>query len=314
VTVLQGSKVRPKRTPIQPIFVPQLLTALCDGILRPKDAPRGDRVPICDAAVGAVMRIYRGSAADTDIRIAIKHRHLPRAWSDTAFSRFLNDPMSAAILTRLIEESAAPFAQIENRSGRFAVGWTPFVFMTHDLEAALMYGQHARPPWEKLHVMIGVETGIVTAANVSPKGAVVLPDLLATTARRFAVKDVSAGRAYLSTINVEAIAKLGAIPWIPFKQSSVGLSTKSLPWREMWGRFFFEPEDFLRRGRIAKSKFQATIRSIKVLGSCRRSKSPVARANEVLAFVLLHNLTRTLHAIEKFGLEVDFASPRAATP
>jgi hypothetical protein len=75
----------------------------------------------------------------------------------------------------------------------------------------------------------------------------------------------------------------------------------------MWAHFSLKSEDFLARYH-RRSNVEATIGAIKALaGGAVRSKLPVARANEVLAKVLLHNLTCIVHAIEEFGIEIDLA-------
>ena len=74
-----------------------------------------------------------------------------------------------------------------------------------------------------------------------------LPELLAATAQRFTVKEVSADKAYLAKYNLEAIDKVGAVPFIPFKSNSVGMASKSFHWRKMWAHFSLKSEDFLAR-------------------------------------------------------------------
>ena len=47
-------------------------------------------------------------------------------------------------------------------------------------------------------------------------------------------------------------------------------------------------------------------------GGAVRSKLPTAQINEVLAKVLLHDLSCIVHAVAEFGIEVDFAKPTPA--
>ncbi len=67
--------------------------------------------------------------------------------------------------------------------------------------------------WVKVHVAVGVKTNIISAveihdqnANDSPQ----LPALLATTAKHFSVKEVSANLGYSSRENLHAIDAIGA--------------------------------------------------------------------------------------------------------
>lgn len=295
--------------------VPQLLKSLCEGIDEPARAPgKSGRKPIPrrEAIYAAVMKVYSlcsGRRAESDIRDCVERDQLSRPWHYNTLFRVMEDPATTEILTRLIEESAAPLAEIENLAGQFAQDSTGFSTVTYDRWFDQKHGKlRAQHGWVKLHIMVGTLTNVVTTAKVSPEAdCPLLPELLAATAQRFTVKEVSADKAYLSKKNLEAIDKVGAVPFIPFKSNSVGMASKSFHWRKMWAHFSLKSEDFLARYH-RRSNVEATIGAIKALaGGAVRSKLPVARANEVLAKVLLHNLTCIVHAIEEFGIEVDLA-------
>jgi len=53
------------------------------------------------------------------------------------------------------------------------------------------------------------------------------------TAKYYQVQEVSADKAYLSNKNLEAIAKLNAIPFIPFKINTA-VPTENSIWAEMY--------------------------------------------------------------------------------
>ena len=295
--------------------VPQLLKSLCEGIEEPARTPgKSGRkpIPLREGIYAAVMKIYTlcsGRRADSEIRECAERGHLSRKWHYNTLFRVMEDPATTEILTRLIEESAAPLAEIENLAGQFAQDSTGFSTVTYDRWFDQKHGKLcAQHGWVKLHIMVGTVTNVVTSAKVSPDAdCPLLPELLAATAQRFAVKEVSADKAYLSKKNLEAIDKVGAVPFIPFKSNSVGMASKSFHWRKMWAHFSLKSEDFLARYH-RRSNVEATIGAIKALaGGAVRSKLPVARANEVLAKVLLHNLTCIVHAIEEFGIEIDLA-------
>jgi len=295
--------------------VPQLLKSLCEGIEEPARVPGkpGRKpIPLREAIYAAVMKVYSlcsGRRAESDIRECVARDHLSRAWHYNTLFRIMEDPATTEILTRLIEESAAPLAEIENLAGQFAQDSTGFSTVTYDRWFDQKHGKlRAQHGWVKLHVMVGTLTNVVTSAKVSPDAdCPLLPELLAATAQRFTVKEVSADKAYLAKYNLEAIDKVGAVPFIPFKSNSVGMASKSFHWRKMWAHFSLKSEDFLARYH-RRSNVEATIGAIKALaGGAVRSKLPVARANEVLAKVLLHNLTCIVHAIEEFGIEIDLA-------
>ena len=303
--------------------VPQLLKSLCDSYVdepeRTAGTPGRKPIPRREAIYAVVMKIYSlvsGRRADSDIQSCFERGHLSRKWHYNTLFRVLEESWTTEILTRLIEESAAPLAEIENLAGQFAQDSTGFSTVTYDRWFDQKHGKLcAQHSWVKLHVMVGTVTNVVTSAKVSPEAdCPLLPELLAATAQRFTVKEVSADKAYLSKKNLEAIATVGAVPFIPFKRNSVGMTSKSFHWRRMWAHFSLKSEDFLARYH-RRSNVEATIGAIKALaGGAVRSKLPIARANEVLAKVLLHNLTCIVHAIEEFGIEVELAPKLTVVP
>lgn len=70
-----------------------------------------------------------------------------------------------------------------------------------------------------------VKTHIVTSVEITGKDSNDSPQLLGLvekTAKRFDVKEVSADKGYSSLENHDAIAKVGATPYIAFKANATG--------------------------------------------------------------------------------------------
>jgi transposase len=289
-----------------------LLKSLCQGIEEPVRAePRGrPRIPRRDAVFAATMKVYTGFSgrrATTDIRDCADRGHVASAPHYNSIFRCLGDTATTETLVRLIEESAAPLAEIENQAGQFAQDSTGFSTVQYDRWFDQKHGKlQARHQWVKLHVMVGTATHCVTGVKVSPEGdCPVLPELLRTTARRFAVREVSADKAYLSRDNLAEIDAIGAVPFIPFKSNSVAVSS-SPHWRRMWAMFSLRTEEFLAHYH-RRSNVETTMWMIKSkFGSAVRSKSPTAQVNEVLCKVLLHNLACIAMAVAEFGIDVGF--------
>ncbi len=296
-----------------------LLQSLCAGIeetARPAGAPGRPRIPLSTAIFAAVMKVYTtvsSRRAMTDIRGCAERGHIADAPHYSSVNRCLEGEATTAILVRLIEESAAPLAEIENIAGQFAQDSTGFSTVTYDRWFDAKHGKLvAKHPWVKLHVMIGTVTNVVTSAKVSDEGDChLLPELLGKTAMKFAVREVSGDKAYLSKKNLEAIDIVGAVPFIPFKSNSVGMASRSVHWRKMWAHFSLKSEDFLAHYH-RRSNVESTMWMIKSkFGGAMRSKTPTAQINEVLAKVLCHNLCCIISAITEHGIDVDFAKPAA---
>ena len=298
-----------------------LLKSLCEGIEEAprKPGPGRPRIPLRDSIFSAVMKVYTtfsGRRASTDIRNCAERGHIADAPHYSSVARCLENEANTAILIRLIEESAAPLAEIENVAGQYAQDSTGFSTVTYDRWFDQKHGKlMAQHAWVKLHVMVGTVTNVVTGVKVSPEGdCPLLPELLKQTAKNFKVKEVSADKAYLSAKNLEEIEAVGAVPFIPFKINSVGMSSQSPHWRRMWAHFSLKSEDFLAHYH-RRSNVETTMWMIKSkFGGAVRSKLTTAQINEVLCKVLCHNLACIVHAITEFGIEADFAKPAQPAP
>ena len=70
--------------------------------------------------------------------------------------------------------------------------------------------------------------------------------LLNTTTQRFAVKQVSGDKGYLDEDNLAAVAAVGAVPFVSFKDNSRGMDHPNEHWRRMFAYFDLKKEEFLR--------------------------------------------------------------------
>jgi transposase len=298
--------------------VEMLLKSLCEGIEQParKPGPGRSPIPLRDAVFAAVLKVYTtfsGRRASTDIRDSEERGYIGKAPHYNSVFRTMEDAATTEILIRLIEEAAAPLAEVENLAGQFAQDSTGFSTVTYDRWFDQKHGKlMAAHPWVKLHVMIGTVTNVVTGVKVSSEAdCPLLPELLAQTTKKFKVREVSADKAYLSAKNLGAVDAVGAVPFIPFKSNSVGMTSKSMHWRRMWAHFSLKSDDFLKRYH-RRSNAESAMWMIKSkFGGAVRSKLPTAQTNEVLAKVLCHNLTCIVHAISEFGIEAEFGRPSA---
>ncbi len=69
--------------------------------------------------------------------------------------------------------------------------------------------------------------------------------LVKTTARNFTLREVEADKAYSSRSNLEQVAQVGTMPYIPFKSNTTGESEGSEMWEKLWHIFQCNREEFL---------------------------------------------------------------------
>jgi transposase len=207
--------------------------------------------------------------------------------------------------------SAKPLASVETS---FAIDSTGFGTAVYRRWFDAKYGKEmSEATWLKAHAMVGVTTNIVTSISVTDSNGAdspELPGLVASTAQRFALAEVSADKAYLGHTNLAAIEAVGAMPFVPFKSNSIDKGSPA--WRRMWAHFLMRQEDFLAHYH-RRSNVEATFSAIKrKFGGAVRSKRYTARVNEILCKILCHNLTVLVHAMFELAISPSFATPVAS--
>lgn len=155
------------------------------------------------------------------------------------------------------------------------------------------------------------KTNIVTGIEITDSHAGdsrQFEGLVNTSARNFAMSQVSADKAYLSSDNLQTLTH-NAMPFIPFKSNSVAES-KSNPNNALWKRMFhfysYNQERFMESYH-KRSNVETTFSMIKAkFGDRLRSKTQTAQINEALCKVLAHNLCCLIQSIYELGIEPTF--------
>jgi len=286
-----------------------LLAELCDGLEEqpdPNEKPRRGRppLPLSEAVFGAVFKTYSVLSArrfECDLADAQEKGYISKVPHFNAVLRTLDKPEMFNVLTKLIERTAAPLQSVETK---FAVDSTGFSFSRFVRWYDIKYNRFtSEKQWVKAHLMCGVKTNVVTAVEIHGKDAgdaLQLPPLVESTAKRFDVKEVSADKGYSSRACHEAIAKIGATPYIAFKAWTTG--GVGGVFKKMFHYFQFNREDFLNHYHN-RSNVESTMMMIKTkFGDSVRSKTEVAAKNEVLCKVLCHNICCLIHAMYELGI------------
>lgn len=288
--------------------VETLLRDLCSGVVTPPHPGRGPKpIPLADLVYGMTMKVYTGFSArraSSDIRACANEGKMTRAPHYNSVLAGFDREDLAPVLTKMIEDSAAPLATVESK---FAIDSTGFGTKVYKRWFDAKYGREMKEAtWIKAHAMIGTNTNVVSAVQVTDDSvgdAPMLPTLVQSTERNFklAFSDVTADKAYLSHANLAAIEHAGAYPYIPFKVNSKGEG--SAAWRRMFGLFLFKQAEFLVHYH-QRSNVESTFSMIKrKFGGALRSRNFVAQRNELLCKVLCHNLACLVHAMYELGVQ-----------
>jgi transposase len=154
--------------------------------------------------------------------------------------------------------------------------------------------------------MCGTVTHAIASARVTSEGdCPQLPALLAQTRVHHDVREVSADKAYSSVDNHDVLDSFSVEAFIPFKVNAV-VNPKAPVWSRHLVEFTLHQERFLAHYH-RRSNVETVFAMMKArFGASVASRLPTARANEVLARCVAHNLCCLVKAIFTAGLAPTF--------
>jgi transposase len=283
-----------------------LLADLCRGLVTPDQVGRGQRtLPLSDAVFCAVFKVYSTLSArrfTSDLCDAQAKGYIAKVPHFNSVLNYLESPELTPILLEMIERTSLPLKSVESQ---FAVDSTGFAYSRFVRWFDIKYNRFtAEQQWVKAHLCTGVKTNVVAAVEIHERDtndSPILPSLVDATAKNFNVTEVSADKGYSSRENHDAIAKVGATPYIAFKHNATGRSGGLF--EKMFHFFQFKREEFLTHYH-QRSNVESTVMMIKSkFGDAVRSKSDTAAKNEVLVKILCHNICCNISAIYELGIE-----------
>jgi transposase len=119
------------------------------------------------------------------------------------------------------------------------------------------------------------------------------------------MREVSADKAYSSRDNLALVAEHGAEPFVAFKINARP-HPESPVWHRAYHYFAMNRPTFLAHYH-KRSNVESTFSMIKrIFGDSVRSKTHVARVNEVLCKILCHNIRVLVHEMHELGIAPDF--------
>ena len=296
----------------------RLLRDLCDMIPQPERQPGQPGRPalfLPDVVYGLGLKVYSklsARRATSHLRKAEDDGLMIKKPSRSSAIRYLADPKLTPVLRRLIEQSALPLRNIEKD---FAVDSSGFASTSSNRWFDHKHGvTKKKVKWAKLHLICGVLTNIVTAADCTANESAdvrFFDELVRITARNFEVREVSADKAYLSKANVRVVNEVGGTPFIPPRANTTTTPTEKRHQDELWNRmmlhFSLRQADFLQHYH-KRSNVETTFFMIKTKfgGETLLSKIGPAQVNETLMRVLCHNICVVIKAMYQLGIAPEF--------
>jgi transposase len=293
-----------------------LLYELCATVEPPIQTNGRPRIPLADMLFSAVFKIYTtpsGRRFSSDLREAHARGFMSELPHYNSISRYLESEALTPYLKQLITDSSLPLKGVETD---FAVDSSGFATAHFLRWFDAKYGREMKEhQWVKVHLMCGVKTNIVTSVEISKAHAsdynYFKPLVDKTAQSGFAMKEISADKAYLGNTNFVAALRHGAIPYIPFKTNSQPNGNGAL-WARIYHFYQFKREEFLTHYH-KRSNVETTFSMIKAkFGERLRSKTETAQINEALCKVLSHNLCCVIQSFYELGIEASFGSEVAS--
>ncbi|MDO8531996.1 MAG: transposase [Dehalococcoidia bacterium] len=293
-----------------------LLTDLCKTVPQPPQTNGRPRLPMSDMAFACTFKVYTMFSArrfTSDLEEAKADGLIAKRPHFNSVSNYLANPALTSVLKELITASSLPLKAIETD---FAVDSSGFGTSRFVRWYNKKYGREIdNREWVKVHLMCGVKTHTVTAAEISGWAAndtTYFAPLVEETAKHFQIAEVSADKAYLGHKNLAIVESLGATPFVPFKSNTVAATGESA-WAKMYHYYMFNRDTFLAHYH-KRSNVETVFSMIKgKFGDSVRSKGNVAQVNEVLCKVLCHNICVLVQSMHELGIAPTFASqPLAA--
>jgi transposase/predicted nucleic acid-binding Zn finger protein len=306
-----------------------LLHHLCQGVGSPAQHMGRPRYTLEDMVFAMCFKVYStisGRRFMTDLRGAHARGYLEKLPSYNTVFRYFESETLTPYLQMLIEESSLPLQAIEEDFAVDSTGISTSRFMRWYEEKYEWKGDEGmstrervrdRRDWIKVHLMCGVKTNIVTAVEVTGRAAAdttYFKPLVEATAQNFAMRQVSADKAYLSLANFRTAISNEAMPFIPFKSDSRpnNKQDKTGLWRHMFHFYAYNQEQFAANYH-KRSNVETTFHMIKSkFGDALRSKTRTAQVNEALCKVLCHNICCLIQSMYELNLKPKFWSECAA--
>lgn len=313
----------------EPHWMRLFLKGLCDGIVQPPHPGRGPKPALlADIVYANTMKVYGGTSgriAEDDFVGFAEKKLITKAPAYNTMFKYAGQSTLTPLLKVLVQEAGSVLRPVETT---FAIDSSGFArpsyssgsddkeeFTRNNTWRENKFPKEKRVQrWLKAHAQVGVDTGIITAVEVTNSigegtgdVSMAIPLLNATVEAGFNVKALCADKAYLDNALLTAVESVGGVPYIPFKSNSKPTGDSDA-WRRLWHMVEARNDEF-KATYNKRQNVEAVFSGVKRRFSpCVRAKSFHGGVNEVLLKCLAWNITRVVHAVEELGIEPSFWS------
>lgn len=253
---------------------------------------------------------YSSWRLESELKIARAMGIIEQIPKRSTLNKYNKDAKITEMLHRLYKIIAEPLAEIEvyfspDATGiRNAYGNDRWIKIRHTKKE-----KNKAREYTKLHIISGIKTNCICSVRITRGIAHESPyfkPLLKDTAKIFTIRELSADAGYLSKDNVNAIAKMGAVPFIMGKKNvnvpMKGYSSWGMMLRLWKNHQMFFAEHYHRRSNV-ESTFSALKRKF---GDFCRCKQPESQENEILAKIVCFNACVLAESLLSYDLKGGF--------
>ncbi len=285
----------------------ELLQGLIENVPENHREGRGrPQMPIRDLLFASTLKVFSQFSLRrfmTDLRVAKDKGYVGNVPCYSLVGKFMEREDITPILSDLITQSSLALRSVEvdfavDSSGFRTTKFNDFCREKHNTKQS--------HEWLKAHVITGVKTNVITGVEINMGGdsPQFIPLVKATHDAGFTIREVSGDKAYLSRDNLDGVADMGAIAYIPFKANSSQYSRGGRVWNKMFYYFQLCREEFMAHYH-KRSNVETTFFMIKSkFGDMLKSKTRTAQTNELLLKILCHNIVVLNSAVNELGISV----------
>ncbi len=269
-------------------------------------------IPLKDLFFSVGLKLYSnysGRKVMSDVKHSNSCGYTSTAPHYNTLTEFLNCSATYDLLSKLLTISAMPLQKLEDKFSIDSSGFGSYQY------ERWMRTRFAGPKtkWKnylKGHIMIGTRTNVICSCEITPgnfSDVKQTPTLLYKAKGNFNIKEVSADKAYSSKLVFRIIEALGAMPYIPFKNTSKEPSPENPDiWNQMFLYFRNNKEEFMQHYH-KRSNVESVFSMVKVrLGEHLKCKNYTAQRNELVMKFICHNICCLIQEMYENGVEVDF--------